>query len=154
MSGLALLALESSCDETAASVCGLDGRILASQIASQAAIHREYGGVVPEVASRNHILHVRGLVEGVLREAGCELGEMAAFAATNGPGLVSSLLIGTSMAKALAVAEGRAVLGGESHGGAFALAVHGGSGSGAAVCWFDREWWAYDVGAGARLWGV
>lgn len=110
MSGLALLALESSCDETAASVCGLDGRILASQIASQAAIHREYGGVVPEVASRNHILHVRGLVEGVLREAGCELGEMAAFAATNGPGLVSSLLIGTSMAKALAVAEGRPYL--------------------------------------------
>jgi N6-L-threonylcarbamoyladenine synthase len=110
MSGLALLALESSCDETAASVCGLDGRILASQIASQAAIHREYGGVVPEVASRNHILHVRGLVEGVLREAGCELGEMAAFAATNGPGLVSSLLIGTSMAKALAVAEGKPYL--------------------------------------------
>lgn len=110
MSGLALLALESSCDETAASVCGLDGRILASQIASQAAIHREYGGVVPEVASRNHILHVRGLVEGVLREAGCELGEMAAFAATNGPGLVSSLLIGTSMAKALAVAGGKPYL--------------------------------------------
>ncbi len=110
MSGLALLALESSCDETAASICGLDGRILASQIASQAAIHREYGGVVPEVASRNHILHVRGLVEGVLREAGCELGEMAAFAATNGPGLVSSLLIGTSMAKALAVAEGKPYL--------------------------------------------
>lgn len=110
MNGTALLALESSCDETAAAVCTLDGRVLASQIASQAAIHRQYGGVVPEVASRNHILHVRPLVEQVLEEAGCELAEIAAFAATCGPGLVSSLLIGTSMAKALAVAEGKPFL--------------------------------------------
>lgn len=91
-------------------MCTLDGRVLASQIASQAAIHRQYGGVVPEVASRNHILHVRPLVEQVLEEAGCELAEIAAFAATCGPGLVSSLLIGTSMAKALAVAEGKPFL--------------------------------------------
>jgi len=110
MNGPALLALESSCDETAAAVCTLDGRVLASRIASQAAIHRAYGGVVPEVASRNHILHVRPLVEAVLVEAGCELAEMVAFAATSGPGLVSSLLIGTSMAKALAVAEGKPFL--------------------------------------------
>jgi len=110
MNRSALLALESSCDETAAAVCTLDGQILASQIASQAAIHAQYGGVVPEVASRNHILHVRPLVEKVLEEAGCELAEMAAFAATSGPGLVSSLLIGTSMAKALAVAEGKPFL--------------------------------------------
>lgn len=110
MNNLALLALESSCDETAAAVCTLDGEVLASQIASQAAIHRQYGGVVPEVASRNHILHVRPLVEQVLEEAGCELADMVAFAATSGPGLVSSLLIGTSMAKALAVAEGKPFL--------------------------------------------
>lgn len=100
-----LLALESSCDETAAAVCSLDGRLLSSRIASQVEIHRRYGGVVPEVASRNHILHARLLVEQVLEDSGRTLADMAAFAATTGPGLVSSLLIGTSMAKALAVAE-------------------------------------------------
>jgi N6-L-threonylcarbamoyladenine synthase len=105
-----LLALESSCDETAAAVCTLDGRILSSRVASQADIHRQYGGVVPEVASRNHILHVRPLVENVLSEAGCQLADVSAFAATAGPGLVSSLLIGTSMAKALAVAENKPYL--------------------------------------------
>jgi N6-L-threonylcarbamoyladenine synthase len=106
----AILALESSCDETAAAVCSADGTLLSSRVASQADIHRRYGGVVPEVASRNHILHVRPLVEQVLAEAGLRLDEIAAFAATSGPGLVSSLLIGTSMAKALAVAEGKPFL--------------------------------------------
>lgn len=100
-----LLALESSCDETAAAICTVEGEILASAVASQVEIHRRYGGVVPEVASRNHILHVRPLVEQVLVEAGVRLADIDAFAATSGPGLVSSLLIGTSMAKALAVAE-------------------------------------------------
>lgn len=102
-----LLALESSCDETAAAICTLGGELIASRIASQIEIHRRYGGVVPEVASRNHILHVRPLVEQVLADAGRCLADMEAFAATGGPGLVSSLLIGTSMAKALAVAEGK-----------------------------------------------
>jgi N6-L-threonylcarbamoyladenine synthase len=106
-----LLALESSCDETAAALCALDGRVLTATVASQAEIHRQYGGVVPEVASRNHILHVRPLVERVLQESGLALSEVVAFAATAGPGLVSSLLIGTSMAKALAVAEGKPFLG-------------------------------------------
>ena len=105
-----ILALESSCDETAAAVCDLDGRLLASRIASQIEIHRAFGGVVPEVASRNHILHVRGLVEAVLSDAGLTLQDIAAFSATCGPGLVSSLLIGMSMAKALAVAEGKPFL--------------------------------------------
>ena len=105
-----LLAIESSCDETAAALCTLDGRILSARVASQADIHRQYGGVVPEVASRNHILHVRPLVENVLEEAGCELADVAAFAATAGPGLVSSLLIGTSIAKALSVAEAKPYL--------------------------------------------
>jgi N6-L-threonylcarbamoyladenine synthase len=83
---------------------------LAAQVASQATIHRQYGGVVPEVASRNHVLHIRSLVESVLSEAGYGLSDVVAFAATAGPGLVSSLLIGTSMAKALAVAEGKPYL--------------------------------------------
>ncbi|MCF7786658.1 MAG: tRNA (adenosine(37)-N6)-threonylcarbamoyltransferase complex transferase subunit TsaD [Prosthecobacter sp.] len=102
-----LLALESSCDETAAAICTLEGELIASRIASQIEIHRPYGGVVPEVASRNHILHVRPLVQQVLADAGKTLGDMSAFAATSGPGLVSSLLIGTSMAKALAIAENK-----------------------------------------------
>lgn len=100
-----ILALESSCDETAAAICTTDGTLLASRIASQAEIHRLYGGVVPEVASRNHILHVKPLVAAALADAGLTLADITAFAATSGPGLVSSLLIGTSMAKALAVSE-------------------------------------------------
>lgn len=105
-----LLALESSCDETAAAICTPDGEILASAVASQIEIHRRFGGVVPEVASRNHILHVQPLVQDVLDQAGLKLADIAAFAATSGPGLVSSLLIGTSMAKALAVAEAKPFL--------------------------------------------
>lgn len=101
----AILALETSCDETAAAVCTLDGRILSSRLFSQIEIHRQFGGVVPEVASRNHVTKIRPLVDAVLDEAGIALGDIAAFASTCGPGLVSSLLIGTSMAKALAVAE-------------------------------------------------
>jgi len=105
-----LLALESSCDETAAAICTLDGELIAGRIASQIEIHRPYGGVVPEMASRNHILHVRPLVQQVLADAGKTLGDMAVFAATSGPGLVSSLLIGTSMAKALAISENKPFL--------------------------------------------
>ena len=105
-----LLALESSCDETAAALCTLDGALIASRIASQIEIHRPYGGVVPEVASRNHILHVRPLVAQVLADVGKKLSDVTAFAATSGPGLVSSLLIGTSMAKALAIAENKPFL--------------------------------------------
>lgn len=105
-----LLALESSCDETAAAICTLDGELIAGRIASQIEIHRQYGGVVPEVASRNHILHVRPLVQQVLADAGKTLGDMSVFAATSGPGLVSSLLIGTSMAKALAISENKPFL--------------------------------------------
>jgi N6-L-threonylcarbamoyladenine synthase len=105
-----ILALETSCDETAAAICSLDGQILASRLHSQISIHRQYGGVVPEIASRNHITKVRPLVEAVLAESGIALSDIVGFAATCGPGLVSSLLIGTSMAKALAVAEGKPFL--------------------------------------------
>lgn len=108
--GGCILALETSCDETAAALASPAGDILASRVASQAAIHRQFGGVVPEVASRNHILHLRGLVEQVLADAGVSLRDVAGFAATSGPGLVSSLLMGASMAKALAVAEKRPFL--------------------------------------------
>jgi N6-L-threonylcarbamoyladenine synthase len=105
-----LLALETSCDETAAAVVSGDGAVLSSQVASQIEAHRVYGGVVPEVASRNHILHMRLLVEQALEKAGVTLRDIGAFAATSGPGLVSSLLIGSTFAKSLALAEGRPFL--------------------------------------------
>ena len=97
-----LLAIETSCDETAIAV--LRGReLLASQVASQIAEHQQYGGVVPEVASRNHLRHAPRLLESAVAEAGLSLGEMDAFAATSGPGLASSLMIGASLAKGLAL---------------------------------------------------
>jgi N6-L-threonylcarbamoyladenine synthase len=105
-----LLALETSCDETAASVVSGDGTVLSSEVASQIEAHRIYGGVVPEVASRNHILHMRLLVEQALEKAGVALRDVGAFAATSGPGLVSSLLIGSTFAKSLALAEAKPFL--------------------------------------------
>src|ERR1700757_4921203 len=99
-----LLALETSCDETAAAVLTAEGEVLSSEVASQIEAHRVYGGVVPEVASRNHILHMQALAERALTTAGISLPDVAAFAATSGPGLVSSLLVGSTFAKALALA--------------------------------------------------
>ena len=105
------IALESSCDETAVAILagepGQPPRILASEIASQIELHRVYGGVVPELASRNHSLHLRPLVEQALGNAGVSLAEVDVFAATSGPGLASSLLIGATAAKALAAASNK-----------------------------------------------
>src|SRR6478752_2889757 len=110
-----LLAIESSCDETAVAIVrGTTGQateVLASEISSQIALHREHGGVVPELASRNHSLHLRGLVEKALQDAGVRMEEIDAFAATTGPGLASSLLIGSTAAKGMACALGRPFLG-------------------------------------------
>ncbi len=97
-----LLALETSCDETAVAVLR-DRELLASEIASQTAEHQPYGGVVPEVASRNHLLHAPRLLERAVAAAAISLGEVDAFAATSGPGLASSLMIGASLAKGLAL---------------------------------------------------
>jgi len=109
-----LLAIESSCDETAVAI--IEGeirepaKVLSSTVASQIELHRVYGGVVPELASRNHSLHLRPLVEQALREADVSLDRIDAFAATSGPGLASSLLIGATAAKALAAATGKPFL--------------------------------------------
>ena len=109
-----LLAIESSCDETAVALLsgepGRPARILASEISSQIELHRVYGGVVPEIASRNHSLHLRPLVEQALKHAGVAIHEIDAFAATSGPGLASSLLIGATAAKAMAAATGKPFL--------------------------------------------
>ncbi len=102
-----LLAIESSCDETAVAIIRRSKNapeLLCSLISSQIEIHRQYGGVVPEVACRNHAQRIQPLVEQALTEAGVALSEIDAFAATHGPGLASSLLVGLSYAKSLSVA--------------------------------------------------
>jgi tRNA N6-adenosine threonylcarbamoyltransferase len=107
-----LLAIETSCDETAAAVIGETGDaarpwILRSNIvASQAAIHREWGGVVPELASRQHIRDICGVVESALGAAEVDMRDVGAVAVTQGPGLVGSLLVGVSFAKAIAWSRG------------------------------------------------
>ncbi len=97
-----LLAIETSCDETAVAV--LRGpELLASEVASQIALHALYGGVVPEVASRNHLRTLQPVIDSALAKAGISLRDVDGFAATCGPGLATSLMIGTSTAKALAI---------------------------------------------------
>ena len=104
-----ILAIETSCDETAVAILR-DRELLASEVASQTKEHARYGGVVPEVASRNHLVHAPRLLECALRNGRVSLGEIDAFAATAGPGLASSLMIGTSVAKGLALGHGKPYL--------------------------------------------
>ena len=98
---ITILAIESSCDETSAAVCR-DGRILSNIIAGQK-VHEQYGGVVPELASRAHIQHIIPVVESALNESGCQLSEINAIAVTQSPGLIGSLLVGTQFAKSLSL---------------------------------------------------
>jgi tRNA N6-adenosine threonylcarbamoyltransferase len=99
---MTILAIETSCDETAVAI--LRGRqLLASEVASQIKEHERYGGVVPEVASRNHLVHAPLLLERAMQGGGISLDDVDAFAATAGPGLASSLMIGASVAKGLAL---------------------------------------------------
>lgn len=101
--GLTVLAFETSCDETAVAVVR-DGILLSSEVASQVALHAEYGGVVPEVASRNHLVTLQPVAELAMKSAGISWCDISAVAATRGPGLATSLMLGASMAKGLAVA--------------------------------------------------
>ena len=105
-----MLGIETSCDETSASVVSETAGIWAIDsniVASQVAIHREWGGVVPELASRQHIRDICGVVGAALDTAGVGLADLDAIAVTQGPGLVGSLLVGVSFAKALAVSLNR-----------------------------------------------
>jgi len=107
-----MLGIESSCDETAAAVVAeVDDparpwQVRSSVVASQVDIHREWGGVVPELASRQHIRDICGVVERALDDARVGLSDLDAIAVTEGPGLVGSLLVGLSFAKALAMSLG------------------------------------------------
>jgi N6-L-threonylcarbamoyladenine synthase len=110
-----VFALETSCDETAVAIlrgrsCHSGSELLASEVASQIAEHEKYGGVVPEVASRNHLVHAPRLLERATRAAKIEMFNVDAFAATSGPGLASSLMIGASIAKGLAIGFGKPYL--------------------------------------------
>jgi N6-L-threonylcarbamoyladenine synthase len=112
MSHVTLLAIETSCDETAAAVVAETGdgakpwQLRSNIIASQAAIHREWGGVVPELASRQHLRDICGVVERALETAEVTSKDLGAIAVTEGPGLVGSLLVGVSFAKSLAWSYG------------------------------------------------
>lgn len=102
-----ILGIESSCDETAASVT-LDGRtVLSDVVYSQADIHKKYGGVVPEIASRNHILSVTQVIEEAIEKAGIKKEDLSAVCATVQPGLIGALLVGLSAAKGFAYAIGK-----------------------------------------------
>jgi N6-L-threonylcarbamoyladenine synthase len=102
-----ILGIESSCDETAAAVVA-DGReVLSSVVASQIDIHRKYGGVVPELASREHLRHIVPVVREALAQAGMKLNEVDAIGVTQGPGLVGALLVGITYGKTLAAALGK-----------------------------------------------
>lgn len=100
-----ILAIESSCDETAASVVRNGREVLSNVIYSQIALHTEYGGVVPEIASRKHIEKINQVIDQALEQAECTLDDIDAIAVTYGPGLVGALLVGVSAAKSIAFAK-------------------------------------------------
>ena len=100
---LTILGIESSCDETAASVVRNGREVLSSVVSTQILVHRKFGGVVPEIASRKHIEHVMPVIDEALKKAHLGLTEIDAIAVTYGPGLVGALLVGLSAAKGLAL---------------------------------------------------
>jgi N6-L-threonylcarbamoyladenine synthase len=111
---MTVLALETSCDETAVAILRGDRsghELLASEVASQVAAHEKYGGIVPEIASRNHLIYAPRLLDRAATAAKTRLSEVDAFVATSGPGLASSLMIGASIAKGLAIGFGKRYLG-------------------------------------------
>ena len=106
-----ILAIESSCDETAAAVVKNGRECLSNVIYSQIDLHTLYGGVVPEIASRKHIEKVNQVIDKALKDAGVSLDDITAIAVTYGPGLVGALLVGVSAAKAIAFASGKPLIG-------------------------------------------
>ena len=106
-----ILGIESSCDETAAAVVKNGRTVLSNVISSQIATHTVYGGVVPEIASREHIKAINYVIRRALAEAGMGLPDLTAIGVTYGPGLVGALLVGVAEAKALAYGAGKPLVG-------------------------------------------
>lgn len=110
MKDVLILGIETSCDETAAAVVKNGKEVLSNVISSQVALHAEFGGVVPEIASRNHLEKIDEVIRLAIKEAGISMQELTAIAVTVGPGLVGALLVGVSEAKALAFALGKPLI--------------------------------------------
>ncbi|MGP6146708.1 tRNA (adenosine(37)-N6)-threonylcarbamoyltransferase complex transferase subunit TsaD [Jeotgalibaca sp. A122] len=110
MSDTLILAIESSCDETSAAVIKNGSEILSNIVASQVKSHMRFGGVVPEVASRHHVEQITQIIASALTEAEVEMADVDAISVTEGPGLVGSLLIGVSAAKAMAFAHNKPLI--------------------------------------------
>lgn len=106
-----ILGIESSCDETAAAVVKNGREVLSNVIYSQIGLHKLYGGVVPEIASRKHIEKINQVIEGALADAQMTLQDITAVGVTYGPGLVGALLVGVSSAKAISFATGLPLIG-------------------------------------------
>ena len=106
-----VLGIESSCDETAAAVVEDGKRVLSDVVSSQVALHARYGGVVPEIASRQHLLQIVPVLEGALAQAEVTLDDIGVIAVTHGPGLMGSLMVGVNTAKAVAYARGLPLVG-------------------------------------------
>jgi tRNA N6-adenosine threonylcarbamoyltransferase len=124
-----ILGIESSCDETAAAIVAGGRRILSSVVASQTEIHRKYGGVVPELASREHLRQIVPVVREAVEQAHVSLSDVDAVAVTHGPGLVGALLVGVTYGKVLAAALGKPLIGVnhlEGHVHAVFLEAHAG----------------------------
>ena len=98
---MTILGIETSCDETACSIIDLEGNILSNVVASQIETHAPYGGIIPELASRAHIVNIHKVVEEAIQVAKVSINELSAIAVTNGPGLAGSLLVGVNFAKGL-----------------------------------------------------
>ena len=111
---MTLLAIETSCDETSAAVIQ-NGRVLANVVSSQIRLHAEYGGVVPELAAREHLRNLIPVAQTALREARVNSGQLDAIAATQGPGLPSALMVGFKAAQAMAYALNKPCLGIHHH---------------------------------------
>src|SRR3954469_3555530 len=101
-----VLGIETSCDDTACAVLDGEGRVLSSVVSSQLAAHRPYGGVVAEIASREHLANCAAVSGGARARAGVSLADVDVVAAPRGPGLVGALLVGLSIGKAIAFARG------------------------------------------------
>ncbi len=158
MSSSLILGIESSCDEMAAAVLRGEREILSNVIHEQADVHQPYGGVVPELASRDHVRAVSRVVDRALDEAGVELGELGGVAVTAGPGLVGSLLVGLSFGKALAFRLGIPLVGVHHLAGHVASASLGGVDLappyiGLVVSGGHTALYRFDGDAGARLLG-
>lgn len=149
-----ILGIESSCDETAASV-SLDGRtILSNIVASQVEEHKKFGGVVPEIASRRHCENILDTVRMALDEAHCTLDDLDGIAVTYAPGLIGALLVGTSFAKGLAMALDKPLIPRSSYCRAYCHKLHRPPRVGAAISLPCGKRRSFPYSRGAELYQV